>query len=666
MATTKITIDTKLLGIAWTPGETYTVDAEESTFFEVGSNPQPNIAASNVFSFTVNTTTPSFLTADPAPAAINVAKNYEFEMLFDRFIEPITGTIKLYEVGTPDILKQSFDVTTLDYHDDKLYIDVFGLLNPAKTYYLTVDNNALKDYDGLVFPGISNVNILRFTTASAPTFPVAVTTFLTKTQGEGSYKSNDFIQLVGNTPLVTNTTNDPNTDETLEYTMAVKVLDNSIVQELRSISSPAYKLSSTITSPLIATSFQFSPSNQATRNNEIVIVARSRRVYLYSLTPSNTWTLSQTIIEPQDTTLNVYTLFSNDGLMLIIGYPTMSIDTDVRAGQVRIYTRASLGTQFTLTQTINRPESGPGTEFGSNFEITPDKQFIFIDSSPNETIPTTFESNRVGIYKLVNGSYIRISQLIGTVNGLNEANGSGNFGGRLHGLASIGNNKICIVDNFYGYANFNFSLIVGRVYIYEKDVNDNWNLVQTITGATNASRIQGAFHYENYLYLNLQNNLDVYEFNATSGMYEFARTHIDFGAQFTNIHYPNIMHKKGPSQYGVFKVTGTNDPDYIDGVNPIEFEDITPDGNYAFNSGSGTAQVYQLIVNGALDWNATTSTLTIKANKTEVNQALTNLNVKTTTSGVLQPYDGEIKLQYDLTTPTNNTETRFQRIYRVD
>jgi hypothetical protein len=225
--------------------------------------------------------------------------------------------------------------------------------------------------------------------------------------------------------------------------------------------------------------------------------------------------------------------------------------------------------------------------------------------------------------------------------------------------------------------NADLNTAVGRAYIYEKDINDNFNLQQIITGQSfnpnsitieDYPTIRKSYYYKGFLYIQKFNDLDVYEFNATSGMYEVVTTHIGFGNYLARILAPNIIYsfRNTGAPVGVYTFNET-DVNYIDGVGGVDFENITPDTNYGFDSiNLGRNDVYQLIVNGALSWDAATSTLTIKANKTQVNQSLANLNVKTTTNGFLEPYDGEIRLQYDLTTPTNDTAQRFQRIYRVE
>jgi len=616
MPTTRITIDTKSLNIPWVPGETYRVEAEEGAFLQINPDVQPNGLLTNVFSFTTNTTAPVITSSDPQAGNLNVTKGYEIEIIFDRYVEHNTaafaGTIRLYEVSSTDILLRAYTAENLNYHDNKVYLDTFDYLQPNKSYYILIDTNAIRDYDGLLFAGISSKSALSFTTDDVPDFKINVETYMTKVQGEGLYKTNDFTQLITNTPTITNNISDSG-DETLEYTLSVEVLNNQIVQEIKSGTNPGYKFLEQISSPIGQISTIFSTTVQACSNSLVAIQARFRHLYLYSLSNGD-WNLFQTILGAEENG-SVRSVFSIDTLTLIVSYPTASIP------QVKIYTRPDSTSQFTLFQTINIETIGIG--------ITPDNSIMFLQSS---------------VYKKINNIWTNIQSL-----GIPDSSSSN--------PNIINNNKVVFVDRNYKTAFGEPEL--GRAYIYERLGNDTFNLVQTITGPNSTNFIDGSFSYEDTLYIEkYETDIDVYQYNSLTSLYELETTFTGFGSY--DYHFPNIIEDTGK----VYILNGTS-LEFVDNIGSINFERITPDRNYAFNSVASATDVYFLAPDGNLSWDSNTSTLTLEGNRSELNSLLGQLAVRTNTS-IINEYDGEIKLEYNLITPSGNSETRIQRIYRVN
>jgi hypothetical protein len=678
MPTTKITIDTRSLNIPWIPGETYRVDAEEAAFIQIPPDIQPNQPLSNVFSFTINTTGPSRTATDPLHNTTNVAKNHEIEILFDRFVEPNTapnaGTIRLFERVNNTLIK-TYTPSELDYHDNKLYINVFSFLQPNKEYYLLIANNAIKDYDGLFFAGFDS-NAYFFTTATSPTFPLAVTTFMTNTNGEGKYKTNNPTQAITNTPLITNNTADPNSTDANQYLLNVSVLNNQIVEELRTVSSPGYKLVTTIANPSGDTSaFNFNSFDLDQRNN-LIVTQHERYINpdnqpcdlrLYALN-NETWSLFQVInIHPtQNIQANLNSRFSEDGLMLIVGVPSWDSSTQLtQVGRVQIYERSSLTAQFTLLQTINSPDLLRNTFFGSQVSISPDKNSLIVASSSAYDLGGAKENQPVRYFRRINNVYT-FQQVVppGTFNVRD------NFGASSDDMAFISNTTLCIVDNFYGTN-------IGVAVLLERDQNNNFNIFQTINGSS-ANRIQGCFYYNSNLHILRDFSIDVYVFNVQNNNFQLSFT-FDIGILNSaglidkEFKAPNIIVSSASQFNNPIYAIINNTLDFIDNTpsnansstSRSQFIEFTPDQQYLIGAVGGAIRIFKLTPNGNLTWNSGTSTLTIEGNKTEINTALNQLSVKTS-NNVITDYDGEIRLQYDLTTPANATARRFQRIYRVE
>ena len=169
----KITIDTKGL-LTWLPGETYRLEIEAGAIID--SVGDPNTLITNARNFTTNTTGPSKYDSVPSNNAVDVVRDNEIEIQYNRFLEASTGSLHLYKVGSPDVLIKTYVAADLevDIHSDKIYLDCFGLLESGQTYYLLIDSSALKDLDGFESSGLASPTNLTFTSSriSRTHFPI--------------------------------------------------------------------------------------------------------------------------------------------------------------------------------------------------------------------------------------------------------------------------------------------------------------------------------------------------------------------------------------------------------------------------------------------------------------------------------------------------------------
>lgn len=182
----KVTINTDLLGITWSPGATYRVALDEGFIKEDGGEQANNEANENFYAFTTNSTGPTFTTSTPAPNATGFVDSIVY-IQYNRFIRKNTGNIYLYKlVGNTLVSTVSVNDVKVSVSDDILAVDFSGLIwDPVTEYYVLTDSAIVKDYDGFSAVAISNTATLRFTTGLAPaitsTSPAANATAVTNT-----------------------------------------------------------------------------------------------------------------------------------------------------------------------------------------------------------------------------------------------------------------------------------------------------------------------------------------------------------------------------------------------------------------------------------------------------------------------------------------------------
>ena len=165
----KVTINTDALGITWSQGATYRVAIDEGFIKEDGGEGANNEANNNFYSFTTNSSGPTFTTSTPAPNATGFVDSVIL-IQYNRFIRKNTGNIYLYKLtGNTLVSTVSVNDTKVSISDDIMAVDFSGLIwDPVAEYYVLTDAAIVKDYDGFSAAAISNTGTLRFTTGVAP------------------------------------------------------------------------------------------------------------------------------------------------------------------------------------------------------------------------------------------------------------------------------------------------------------------------------------------------------------------------------------------------------------------------------------------------------------------------------------------------------------------
>lgn len=189
----KIKINTADKGINWQLNTTYSIEVENNTFIDVDG---VGNTASTVGTITTNSTGPSIHITDPVQGATGNTKEYEIEIQMNRSVELGTGNIRLYQDDST--LIKTWIPSELDVHDDKIYLDAFGHLQPNNNYFIQIDSGLIKDVDGFTFGGITNDEDY---TISNGTFTTPSTSYITHNPNEGVYNTTT-PTLITNTPNV--------------------------------------------------------------------------------------------------------------------------------------------------------------------------------------------------------------------------------------------------------------------------------------------------------------------------------------------------------------------------------------------------------------------------------------------------------------------------------
>lgn len=168
MATgTRVDIDFSQTGIAWIPGQSYTIRLGEGFVIEDGGEQQPSPANTNFFSFTTNATGASILSVSPVTTSIlNTLGPVVFN--YNRKISINTGQIRLFRTATPDVLIHTFDVTgsevNLGSNENSIEISIGNYISvPDSQYYFLFDADVVRDADNFASPSVVDANLYRYT-----------------------------------------------------------------------------------------------------------------------------------------------------------------------------------------------------------------------------------------------------------------------------------------------------------------------------------------------------------------------------------------------------------------------------------------------------------------------------------------------------------------------
>lgn len=161
----RLTVD--LFGYLTFANETYyfTVDAGVVKDYD-GFN-SVAIVSNSAISYTTGGAAAITITS-PATGATYVTNKTSLTITFDRKVVANTGSIDLYLAGSPDTLINSFDITNaslVTVNNYTVTVDLTGYIKSFKTYYFLIDSGAVKDYGGIEFLGVTDVNAIRYTTS---------------------------------------------------------------------------------------------------------------------------------------------------------------------------------------------------------------------------------------------------------------------------------------------------------------------------------------------------------------------------------------------------------------------------------------------------------------------------------------------------------------------
>jgi len=195
----KINIDVSGLGINWQPNTVYTIETGNDALIDVDGI--GNLAAT-VGTFTTNATGPAIHSTDPADDSAANTKEYEIEIRFNRLIQLATGNVYLY--NSDSTLVKTWTQANINVHDDKMYLDAFGYLQPNQNYFILMDSGLVKDIDGFIFAGITSTTALNIINGS---FTAPSESLITKTTGQGIYNTTTPTAITNNPTVATNTNN---------------------------------------------------------------------------------------------------------------------------------------------------------------------------------------------------------------------------------------------------------------------------------------------------------------------------------------------------------------------------------------------------------------------------------------------------------------------------
>ena len=241
---TRVDIDFSQLGINWLPGTTYTIRLGEGFVKEDGGEQQPSPANNLFFTFNTNTTGASIFSTAPVPTTIltsigTIVFNYT------RRITLSTGTIKLYRVGSPDVLVHTYDTddqeVTLGSNNTSIQINLNTFVNvPNVEYYFLFDADVVRDADNFASPAVVNANLYRYTSPAAPTVvsttpadnAIDVTNALiTLTFDQNVRKGFGFIKIINTTTGVIRYTFDVANSNNVTIVDNIVSLDTSFILE---------------------------------------------------------------------------------------------------------------------------------------------------------------------------------------------------------------------------------------------------------------------------------------------------------------------------------------------------------------------------------------------------------------------------------------------------
>ena len=224
-----ISINTTDLGVAWELGTTYRVSLPEG--FVVGAtDATANKENTSLATFSTPANTPLLQSTYPANGATDSLENFTVSFTLDRgLLNKQTGNIYLYQVGSPDVLVNTWSVTdsAVTLNAGSVLINVTERLAASETYYITTDASVVSDSGGFLFAGVIGTSDFRWTTSANWTADLTV----------GSPAGTGITDAYYNEDQETTVTGQPQLIETSYYTSSYSLTVTPTVGAVVSISS---------------------------------------------------------------------------------------------------------------------------------------------------------------------------------------------------------------------------------------------------------------------------------------------------------------------------------------------------------------------------------------------------------------------------------------------
>ena len=176
-----VKIDLESLDLNLNANQSYTIEVEGGF---VDSDFDNTLSDSQTFNYTVQPASTSLTLIDVTP---DLGDTNVFlatvEFVFDDRIRVDSGNFYLYKDTNPDtlILTMPHNDSRVNVIDNKLIINVSGVLENTTTYYIISDSNNIENMLG-VSTGITNENTLKWTTGNVEPAPMNVVSTLTLTE----------------------------------------------------------------------------------------------------------------------------------------------------------------------------------------------------------------------------------------------------------------------------------------------------------------------------------------------------------------------------------------------------------------------------------------------------------------------------------------------------
>jgi hypothetical protein len=170
-----VTIDLKDLNLDLDKASTYTIEIEEGFVSSAADSSTNNSQSEN---YTTDANGP--LLGDTTP---DLGETNSFAAIIE-FVYPVrlrvtSGNFYLYKDGSPDELIETipYNSNRVNVTENKIRLNVSGLLDDLTTYYILSDNEIISNLIGLE-SGITNEDVIKWTTGLIAPAPINVNTNL--------------------------------------------------------------------------------------------------------------------------------------------------------------------------------------------------------------------------------------------------------------------------------------------------------------------------------------------------------------------------------------------------------------------------------------------------------------------------------------------------------